>query len=610
MSTTKAPIRHPLWVVPALLVAACGSSESTGTKCNSDSTFGVVQAVFETRGCTNATCHGQPAETAGGGLDLRADNAYANLINVKGSSADMSLVFPGEQDLSLLYQKVAAKTLGADLSAMGISGSPMPSSTDVLTAEELELLRDWIRGGAPESGIVKEAAGALGCEPSGAPETPNKLPPLPPPSADDGVQFYSGAWALAAESEDEVCYVVYYDLTERVPEAASLPCPETYGGSDQQCFAYKDVLLAQDPQSHHSVVEWYVPPANKPEQRDPRNEAWKNWVCIGGANDGAACDPMNLGWCGERSACATKPATAFACTAYENGPAEMGTIAGFFGNAAARKNVVLAQESVFSEPLADGVYGLAPVRGFAIWNSHAFNLTLEDTTIEQYVNLTFSDASERVYQREYLAIFDSVFGMGVVPPFQSVEVCATFSLPVGTRMLTLSSHTHQHGRDFRIWYPPNDPCETGGLLGGPVEGCDAPDREPDYRSFQYQDPLYQRFDQQSTLALDSPDEEGRTFRYCAIFDNGADEPTTVRRHSERPDAQACELAKLSGGFLAECGCSPETRACLGGPNQGALCGEDDSVCGAEGVCDACPLSGGVTTEDEMFVVAGSYYETN
>lgn len=102
MSKTRSLLLHSLWVIPALLVAACGSAESPSTKCHSVSTFGVVQSVFETRGCTNGACHGQPPETAGGGLDLRTDHAYANLINVKGSSADMSLVFPGEQDLSLL----------------------------------------------------------------------------------------------------------------------------------------------------------------------------------------------------------------------------------------------------------------------------------------------------------------------------------------------------------------------------------------------------------------------------------------------------------------------------------------------------------------------------
>jgi hypothetical protein len=191
--------------------------------------------------------------------------------------------------------------------------------------------------------------------------------------------------------------------------------------------------------------------------------------------------------------------------------------------------------------------------------------------------------------------------MGEIAPFESTETCATFTVEVGTRIVTLSSHTHQHGRDFRIWYPPNERCAG-------VSGCTPPaDRDPDYRSFQYQDPLYQRFGADELIALDDPDPDSRTFRYCAVFDNGAEDPTTVRRNSTRPDAQTCAFAELAGGFISQCGCEPEFRACLGGPNQGAICGDDDAFCGEGGVCDACPLSGGVTTEDEMFAILGAYY---
>jgi hypothetical protein len=82
---------------------------------------------------------------------------------------------------------------------------------------------------------------------------------------------------------------------------------------------------------------------------------------------------------------------------------------------------------------------------------------------------------------------------------------------------------------------------------------------------------------------------------------------TVQRNPERPDAATCEFAELAGGFIAKCGCEPESRACLGGPNQGAICGEDDSFCGDGGRCDACPLAGGVTTEDEVFAILHAQY---
>ncbi len=69
-------------------------------------------------------------------------------------------------------------------------------------------------------------------------------------------------------------------------------------------------------------------------------------------------------------------------------------------------------------------------------------------------------------------------------------------------------------------------------------------------------------------------------------------------------------------------CTWETVACLNdGPNKAALCGVDDgtfygavnhALCDSapeagDGVCDACPSMGGVTTEDEMFVPLGDFF---
>lgn len=598
----------------ALSLTAC-SGTSSQSKCNADGTFALVQEVFEARGCTASTCHGAPASEAEGGLDLRPETAYQNLVNIQASSGELPRVFPADEELSVLYLKVAAKTLGTDIAALGISGAPMPSSADQLTEDEVELIRVWIRGGAPKTGVVAGTPTTLGCEDLDS-IRPNKVPPLPPPDADKGIQFISGGWFLPAESENEVCFVTYYDYSDRVPDRVKLPCPDLYGGPSRECFAYESMILTQDPQSHHSIVESYIPPPDNDHEWDPKNEVWKNWQCLNGPKDGQACDPTNAGECGELSVCATEPTISLGCTRYANGPEELGTLLGFFGQASTRQNIAVAQEATFREGYPQGVYGVVPVEGFTIWNSHAFNLTQFDTTVSQYINFTYIEPEERQYPREGLYVLDDIFAMGTIEPFTTGEACATFTLPVGSRLLTLSSHTHQRGRDFRIWYPPNDQCATGGgLLGlfaeSPEESttsCAIPEREPDYRSFFYQDPLYQRFDDTNNLEiLDSSDVRDRTFRYCAIWDNGATDPSEVRRHSERPDAGTCAFGEFVPDLIGPCGCKPELRACLGGPDQGMICGEDDSVCGEGGVCDACPVWGGITTEEEMFAILGAFY---
>lgn len=595
------PLKALTCLLPLSIVAACGSDSTSTEKCNADSTMAVVQSILDTRGCTASTCHGADPSDAAAGLDLRPETFYENVVNVAASTGDLALVFPADEERSVLYLKIAAKTLGTNLTELGISGGGMPSSADQVTEEELQVIRAWIRGGAPRVGVVADAPDVLGCGDSLDP-SPNKIPPLPAPAAEKGIQFFSGGWTLPAESEDEVCYVTYHDYSDRVPDAAKLPCPEAYGGPSRECFGYSSMLLAQDPQSHHSIVESYIPPSDSQEQWDPKNEVWKNWQCLDGANDGIPCDPTVEGVCGEGSRCATAPTTALGCTGYPNGPRALGTILGFFGQATTRQNIAVAQEATFAEDYPQGVYGVMPLVGFTIWNSHSFNLTREDTTVAQYINFMYIAEEDREHLREDLTVLDDIFAMGVVAPFTSSQSCATFTLPVGSRLLTLSSHTHKFGRDFRIWYPPNEPCEAG-------PDCAAPDREPDYRSFFYQDPLYQRFDAENNLEiLDSANENDRTFRYCAIWDNGETNAEEVRKHSERPDANTCAFG-AANDFVGQCGCEPDERACLGGPNQGMACNGDDVLCGDGGVCDACPVWGGVTTEEEMFGILGAYYGT-
>ena len=154
--------------------------------------------------------------------------------------------------------------------------------------------------------------------------------------------------------------------------------------------------------------------------------------------------------------------------------------------------------------------------------------------------------------------------------------------------MNIGSHTHIRGVNFRVWYPPNDPaCH-------PDNGCLPNEDEPFYTSYIYNDPLQMHFDE--PRVYDSSAREDRTFKFCSVFDNGLNYPNLVKRNS------------LSVGST----CSPAIRACYGGPQQGEVCNGDDSFCDStpgagDGLCDACPVWGGVTTEDEMFILLGDYY---
>ncbi|MEM8610043.1 MAG: hypothetical protein AAGF92_23325 [Myxococcota bacterium] len=555
---------------------------SAGDDCDFDSTFAAIQqTIFDDGGCTTDACHGASFE-ASGGLDLREGASYAALVNVPSSvNSEIDRVFPGDQDLSLLYRKLSETT--QELAVDGL-GQEMPLGGSRLTEDQLDALRLWIRGGASEDAIVEGTLEKLGCEGSFAAD-PNKIVPLPPPAPDEGVQFYAGGWDIAGESEDEVCYATYYDFTDVVPDDFQVDCPEF--GEGRRCFAFGRNELAQDALSHHSIINVFT------RVSDPNGSEWGPWACLGGENAGAPCDPTDAGVCGERSACTTPPQTSVACVGYAGAPPDF-SLGATLGGSDAGVQVQLsgAQESTFIDSPPEGVYSRLPLTGFVAWNSHGFNLTSQDTTIEQWVNLTFVPESGRTWLREQIFESQEIFSMSTVAPFTKREICMTWTLPQYSQLLSLSSHMHERGELFRIWLPPHEPCENG------VVGCDAPSADPDYVSRLYDDPVYTYYD--PALSYNEEDAASRTFKACARYDNGADDPFQVKRNSAAPNTPVCSF------ILAYCGCPQSQRACLGGDLQGESCG-GDSACGAEGVCDACPVFGGVTTDDEMFIPLGSYF---
>ena len=571
----------------ALALGGCGTSGAAGTGgtggdpegCDYASTYDAIQeTIFEAKGCTASACHGADQT---GDLDLRADASYDALVR-QPSDVEPSIerVFPGDQDRSLLYKKLDAGTNGTEL---GDLGQPMPINADALTDDQLEAMRLWIRAGAPRDGIVNDTLELLGCEGTFDPD-PNKINPLPPPPSDEGVQFYAGGWALGAESEDEVCFATYYDFTETVPEEYQVDCPEF--GEGRKCFAFRRNELAQDGQSHHSIINVYIP------ESDPNGVEWGPWQCLGGENAGESCDPTVAGTCGERSQCATPAVTSVGCVLYPYAPTDFGIGGGVGGPTETTVALGGAQESTAVDLPPVGVYSVLPLAGFVSWNSHGFNLTTKATTIEQWVNLTFAPESERTWLREQIFESTNIFAMSPVTQFTKREICMTWTLPQYSQLLSLSSHMHVRGELFRIWLPPNAPCSG-------VSGCEAPSRDADYVSRLYDDPVYTYYD--PPIDHSSAAEADRTLLACAVYDNGADNPLEVKRESTKPNTPTCWFP------FAHCGCEPEVRACLGGDYQGAPCNGDDSMCGEGGACDACPLLGGVTTDDEMFLPLGSYY---
>ena len=171
--------------------------------------------------------------------------------------------------------------------------------------------------------------------------------------------------------------------------------------------------------------------------------------------------------------------------------------------------------------------------------------------------------------------------------FETRKYCGDFVMPSGANVFQISSHTHRHGVNFQIWEPPNSSCTAG-------EGCpEGPPAQLIYTSTEYSDPVQLELD---PPVLYSGNNTNRRFRYCSTYDNGA--------------APGSPTVKMNANPLTSCGTS--VRACMSGPNKGVVCGGSDAFCDSspgagDGSCDACPVIGGFTSEDEMFVFLATYY---
>jgi cysteine-rich repeat protein len=511
-----------------------------------DSTWAAIQdLVFAKHGCTTGPCHGStPGQ---GDLDLSPAAAYRELLDVPSTGSAFARVLPGGPKRSSLYLKLAA---AVSPGSVEIGGTPMPSGLPPIGEDALEALRLWIIGGAPEHGVVEGAQGLLdACLPE---PTPVVIEPLDPPAPGTGVQFRMPEFPLPANSETEVCFASYYDFSAQVPADLKDPTGEYMyvNGSE----------LRQDPHSHHLQIIYSGAPATILD-----HPAFGAWTCKGGAQAGVPCEPTDLDACGD-GLCGSTPVTNIACIGYGPPGYQVGIVTHTIGGAQTAQNY---------DPGLPGLFRKVPIKGVLYWNSHAFNLTAEDTRMHAYDNQLF--ATDRRFESRGITTVETTFMPAGSPPFARTTVCADHVLPQDARLLFLTSHTHKRGEHFWATHP---------------------DGTRIFENFEYADPAVAGYD--PPLVFDSPVAAERTIHFCATYHNGvaadgAPDVTTVRRRSVTP----------SNG--SPCG----AVACVAG-RVGAPCATDaacDSSPGAgDGWCDACALTGGVTTEDSMFILIGAYVD--
>ena len=457
---------------------------------------------------------------------------------------------PGAPNRSELYLKLLAATDAPLPGGISISGSPMPSGLPALSADHLEAVRKWIEVGASEDGVIGDnvdgSSSAIG-DLLGAclPDaTPISVEPLAAPDPSEGVQFVMPPYTLEASSEVEICFASYYDYTDIVPDEFKTP--------DGTGFYINDSATRGDPHSHHFVLTH-----SGLDETFLDHPSFGTWSCRSGPRTGETCDPADGTSC-DGGLCASEIRDSVACIGY--GPPE---------------TVVDVAQGSIQGPGRAGYFAVRPLRGILYWNSHAFNLTTRAHELNTRVNLYFTD--DRAYEGSLATDSSNIYIAAGQPPFTEQTFCATHVVPPDVEIYRMTSHTHKRGGRFWV---------------------EDPDGVQIYESYVYSDPVVQEYD--PPLVYDSPDRAARTLRYCAVYNNGVNpdgspNPRTVTKLSSMPARASCRPVACTEGLVgAPCRGASDDAACDSSPGAG------------DGVCDACPITSGVTTENEMFIIIPWY----
>jgi hypothetical protein len=282
------------------------------------------------------------------------------------------------------------------------------------------------------------------------------------------------------------------------------------------------------------------------------------------------CDPRAADACSSGGGvCASELKKSLGCIGY--GPRSAGNMVLIGG----------AGQPVYRTDYLAGVFAQLPMKGVIYWNSHAFNLTKTDGVMHVRHNWEFARDQRNTITP--ITDFSAIFRPNA-PPYTRESYCNDHVLPRGARLFNLTTHTHKRGK--RTWIT-------------------VPDGTQIYENFSYTDPVQGRWD--PPLAFDSPDPAERTLRYCGTYENG------LAADGSPDPSQVTRLSRVSVTAAGQVGGTCTPVACTAG-RVGAACNgaDDDATCDSspgagDGECDACPITGGESTENEMFNLFGLYY---
>lgn len=220
------------------------------------STYNQVYTVFQ-GSCAFSGCHNNSdaaanldLEGAGSTLAAKKADVYNNIVNKvpdNNTAADKNnkLIYPGHPYKSFIFRKAQHNTgLAPNSNLESGEGKAMPENGPSLADKKLELIRQWVLHGAPDTGKVIDTSLINEYVRNGY----KSLDQIPaPPEEGEGFQVHLGPFLLDSRGEKEYFLKYHTDLEER----KDVKRIDTYMGDDSHhfiLFKYRDGQASVKPE--------------------------------------------------------------------------------------------------------------------------------------------------------------------------------------------------------------------------------------------------------------------------------------------------------------------------------------------------------------------------
>ena len=233
---------------------------------NAQGTFTQLHQIMQTH-CAGSSCHqsgGNPAfDVTGTSSALYSQLINATPLNLAAQTKGDKLITPGYVDRSFLFRKIA-HGLNENNPHLALTqpqeGADMPDGSPALTKQQIELFRQWILRGAPQTGdVVDTAIIAKYYSGKGKDDT---YASHAAPASGTGFQIYVGKILVAPNTED----YYYIKHNPRLSSAIEIPLISTmlpaathhfviFKYQPGQSGTYKEGLRPEAESSHASVLD-------------------------------------------------------------------------------------------------------------------------------------------------------------------------------------------------------------------------------------------------------------------------------------------------------------------------------------------------------------------